>query len=68
MPKAEMENMARYFFTMPSEAAMKFYTSATKGDADIKFVLAFHQLTVDGKSCKTFIQDLLAANQKKKKA
>lgn len=68
MPLSEMENMARYFFLLPSEAAMKFYTNATKGDADIKFILAFHKLTVDGKSCKAFIQDLLAANSKKKKA
>jgi len=67
LPIDQMQNMARYFFTMPSEAAMKFYTNATKGDADIKFILAFHKLTVDGKSCKTFIQDLLAANNKKKK-
>lgn len=68
MPKAEMENLARYFFLLPSEAAMKFYTNATKGDENIQFLLEFHKLTVDGKGVKSFIQDLLASNGKKKKA
>ncbi len=66
MPKGEMENAARYFFNLPSEAAMKFYTAATQGDADIKFVLEFHKISVNGKTCKAYIQELLAANIKKK--
>lgn len=66
MPKEEMNNTARYFFKLPSEAAMKFYTAATQGDADIKFVLEFHKVSVDGKTCKAYIQELLAANLKKK--
>jgi midasin (ATPase involved in ribosome maturation) len=68
MPKAEMDNLARYFFLLPSEAAMKFYTNATKGDENIQFLLEFHKLNVDGKSVKSYIQDLLASNGKKKKA
>ena len=68
MPKGEMENLARYFFLLPSEAAMKFYTNATKGDENIQFLLEFHKMTVDGKGVKAFIQDLLASNGKKKKA
>jgi hypothetical protein len=66
MPKAELENLARYIFTMPSEAAMKFYTAATKGDVDVKFMLSMHKLTVDGRSFKEFITGLLDAKGKKK--
>ena len=68
MPNGQMTNLARYFFKMPSEAAMKFYTSVTAGDADIRVLLAMHKLPpIDGQTVKSFVQSLLDAKGKKKK-
>lgn len=66
MPQGEMENLARYIFKVPSEAAMKFYSSITSSAGDVKFVLNFHKVTVDGKGIKTYIQELLGTAGKKK--
>jgi hypothetical protein len=68
MPQSEVENLGRYFLSMPSEAAMKFYATATQGAGnDIKFVLNFHKLTVDGKSIKAHINELMSTSNKKDK-
>ena len=66
LPTNQIENLARFIMKTPSEAAMKFYTSCTKGVVDVKFVLALHKLNVDGKSFRDFITGLLDAKSKKK--
>jgi MoxR-like ATPase len=66
LPVNQLENLARYIMKTPSEAAMKYYTSCTKGKVDVKFVLAMHKLSVDGRSFRDFITGLLDAKSKKK--
>lgn len=66
LPQEQLENLARYIMKTPSEAAMKYYTSCTKGTVDVKFVLAMHKLQVDGRSFREFITSLLDAKSKKK--
>ncbi len=66
MAKEEMLNLAKYFASLPSEAAMKFYSIATMGaNNDIKFVLAFHNTRVGGKSVKDIINAMLSAEEGK---
>jgi hypothetical protein len=68
MPTAQLTNAATYFFKLPSEAAMKFYTGVAQGDADIRFLLAMYKLPpIDGVTVKSYINELLDAKGKKKK-
>ena len=63
---AQQENIGRFFFAMPSEAAMKFYTEINANKDMLNFILAFHKVSVDGKSVKDYILEML--NKGKKKA
>lgn len=66
MPVDEMANLAKFFTVLPSEAAMKFYQTATMGaNNDIQFILAFHKVKVDGATMRDHVNKLLAANKKK---
>jgi hypothetical protein len=53
----ELENFCKFLMDAPSEAAMKIYTASSKGD--FKFIVKMHKLTVNGRSMKTFVQELL---------
>ena len=67
MNSEELNNLAKFFTVLPSEAAMKFYQTATMGaNNDIQFILAFHKVKVDGSTMRDHINILLAANKKKK--
>ncbi len=60
----EKENIARFFFKLPSEAAMKFYTDINSNKDMLKFVLDFHKVSVEGKTVKDYIIDVMKANKK----
>jgi len=64
LTQGEKENIARFFFALPSEAAMKFYTDINSNKDMLKFVLDFHKVSVDGKTVKDYIIDVMKANKK----
>lgn len=65
MPVEARDNVARYFFKLPSEAAMKFYTDINSNREMLQFVLAFHKVSVSGKTVKDYIVDLMKSGKKK---
>lgn len=66
MPANHKENIARFFFSLPAEAAMKFYTEINSDKNKLKFVLDFHKISIDGKTVKDYIIDLMKVSSKKK--
>ena len=54
---AEIENLGRYFLTLPSEVAMKLWT--IMGLGEIKNTVNLHQCKVDGKAVSSYIVELL---------
>lgn len=67
MPADQRDNVLRFFLRLPSEAGMKFYTDASKSPAVMGLILDMHKLTVDGKSIKQHVVDLLGGSKKAKK-
>jgi len=67
MPKAQMDNLARYLLKLPSECAMKMYTSISemKGVDSTKFIIAFHSYEVDDTKVKDYMKKILGINAKK---
>jgi hypothetical protein len=57
LPKKEITNVGAYFLTLPSEVAMKLWT--TIGNGDIKNTVALHQCTVKKQSVSKYIVELL---------
>ena len=54
-----LENVARYFFVLPSEIAMKLYSRFTAGA--IEETLSFHETKVDGKTVAEHVVKLLSS-------
>ena len=52
-----IENLARYFMTVPSEVGMKLWTVLGQGVNDN--VIAFHGTVVDGQSVSNFLVELM---------
>jgi hypothetical protein len=67
MPKEQMDNIMRFFLLLPSEAGMKFYTDCSKRANFMDVILEMHKATVDGKSVKQHVIDLLGGSKKGKK-
>jgi hypothetical protein len=63
LPKDQLENLARYFVSLPSEAAMKMWHLLGKGLVDN--TTAFHQVTVDGASPSKFLSEILSGKKVK---
>lgn len=61
MDAAHMENLRTYFLSLPSEAAMKFYTNMNSNKGLLPFVLKFHKQ----EGVKPFITSMLAGAKKK---
>jgi len=61
MDSAHLENVRKYFLSLPSEAAMKFYMNMNSNKARLPFVLKLHKM----EGVKTFITGLLAGAKKK---
>lgn len=61
MPKKQLENVARYFVSLPSEAAMKLWHVIGQGLVDN--TTTFHQLNVDGASPARFLGEILSGKK-----
>jgi midasin (ATPase involved in ribosome maturation) len=65
MPQQQMMNVAKFYFGLPAEPAMKFYTEINSDKNKLQFVLAFHKIAVDGKTVKDYIIETMTAGKKK---
>jgi len=63
MPKDQLENLARYFMSLPSEAAMKMWHILGKGD--VQNTTALHQVNIDGTSPSRFLSEILTGKKPK---
>ena len=63
LPKDQLENLARYFMSLPSEAAMKMWHILGKGD--VQNTTALHQVNVDGTSPSKFLSEILTGKKPK---
>ena len=61
MEAGNLENLRKYFLSLPSEAAMKFYTGMNANKTLLPFVLKLHKM----EGVKVFITGLLAGAKKK---
>jgi len=58
LPTPQIENLARYFFLLPSEVAMKLWS--VLGSADVvNNLVNLHQVEIDGKSVSAFLVRIL---------
>ena len=60
LPTDQLENVAAYFLTLPSEVAMKLWT--VLGNGEIKNTVSLHQCEVDGVGVSAFLVELLTGN------
>ncbi len=63
LPKDQLENLARYFVTLPSEAAMKMWHILGRGLVDN--TTAFHQVDIGGISPSKFLSEILSGKKVK---
>tara|TARA_A100001015_G_C14916868_1_gene682719 strand:+ start:88 stop:1149 length:1062 start_codon:yes stop_codon:yes gene_type:complete len=56
----KMDNLARYFITLPSEVAMKLWS--VLGNGDINNTIKLHQSEVDGESVSDYLVKILAGD------
>jgi MoxR-like ATPase len=63
LTKNQLENLARYFVKLPSEAAMKMWHILGRGM--IENTTAFHQLNVDGISPSMYLSEILTGKKPK---
>ncbi len=57
LPIEQIENLGRYFMTLPSEVAMKLWT--VMGNGEIKNTVTLHGCKVDGKAVSSYLVELL---------
>lgn len=62
----QMQNVAKFYFNLPAEAAMKFYTEINSDKNLLSFVIAFHKVQVDGRTIKDYIISVMKAAAPKK--
>jgi len=58
LEQSQIDNLAKYFLTLPSEVAMKLWT--VLGAGEINNTINLHQSVVDGKSVSDYIVTILA--------
>jgi hypothetical protein len=63
LPKEQLENLARYFMSLPSEAAMKMWH--VLGHSSSENTLALHQVEIDGVSPSVFLSEMLTGKKVK---
>lgn len=66
LPPDQLENLVRYYLSLPSEAVMKLWHTLGKGCPDNTTNL--HQSKVDGKSASAFLVEVLTGVSKQTKA
>ena len=57
LTEEQINNLAAYFLTLPSEVAMKLWT--VMGSGDIQNTVALHQAEVDGSTVSGYLVELL---------
>ena len=62
----QVQNLATYFFTLPSEVAMKLWTVLGASENDINNTIRLHQAQVDGVPVSQRMVDMLQADDGKK--
>ena len=62
MPDDQIENLARYFFMLPSEVAMKLWSVLGSSDI-VDNLVALHKVEVDGNSVSEFLVRILGESQ-----
>jgi len=60
MEQDKIDNLARYFITLPSEVAMKLWS--VLGNGEINNVIKMHQSEVDGSSVSDYLVTILAGD------
>ena len=61
LPQEQVNNLAKYFITLPSEVAMKCWT--VLGAGDINNTIKLHQSEVGGKSVSDYIVTILSGDE-----
>ena len=56
----KIDNLARYFITLPSEVAMKLWS--VLGNGEINNTIKLHQSEVDGSSVSDYLVTILAGD------
>ena len=61
LPQEQMDNVARYFFMLPSEVAMKLWTvmGSVEDESARDNLVSLHQASVDGRSVSDFLVEIL---------
>tara|TARA_Y100001937_G_scaffold67254_1_gene92001 strand:+ start:12731 stop:13789 length:1059 start_codon:yes stop_codon:yes gene_type:complete len=62
MEQGQVDNLARYFITLPSEVAMKLWS--VLGNGEINNTIKLHQSEVDGDSVSDYLVKILAGDSK----
>ena len=57
LTETQVQNLAAYFVTVPSEIAMKLWT--VMGEGNVDNTVALHQTEVDGVAVSSFLVELL---------
>jgi hypothetical protein len=66
MSDEQVQNLATYFFTLPSEVAMKLWTVLGASENDINNTIRLHQAQVDGVPVSQRMVEMLQADDGKK--
>ena len=59
LPEEQINNLARYFISLPSEAAMKLWTVLGGVGNELANTIGMHEAVIDGKSVSSFIVSIL---------
>jgi hypothetical protein len=62
LPEEQIQNLAKYFMTLPSEVAMKLWTVMGAADNNITNTIRLHQSKVDGVSVANRMVEMLKAS------
>jgi hypothetical protein len=62
LPEEQVQNLAKYFMTLPSEVAMKLWTVMGAADNNITNTIRLHQSKVDGVSVANRMVEMLKAS------
>ena len=59
LPQKQLNNLAKYFVSLPSEVAMKLWAVMGAGEENIKNTLGLHKAKVKGKEVRDYFVKIL---------
>jgi len=62
LPQAQIDNLAKYFFLLPSEVAMKLWSVIGSAEV-VDNLVSLHQADVDGRSVSDFLVRILGEGE-----